>query len=214
MIFTFWTGTNQMSENRIKSLDTIAAFSGVPVALITRKNLYDFAIYPIHKAYEYLSDVHKSDYLRCYFMHYFGGGYCDIKHIERPWKPAFERLEKSGAYALGYKEVSPNHVAECNTPEQKKELQLNYRKLIGCGAFIFMSYTPMTQDWFNAVESVMTAKYELLKANPGNVRGDNPGYPLRWTELLGDILHPLCLKYQGKILQDDSIKPNFNKNYL
>lgn len=214
MIFTFWTGTNTMSENRVKSLDTIAAFSGVPVALITRKNLDDFAIYPIHKSYEYLSDVHKSDYLRCYFMHYFGGGYCDIKHIERPWKPAFERLEKSGAYALGYKEVSPNHVAECNTPEQKKELQLNYRKLIGCGAFIFMSYTPMTEEWLNTVESVMTAKYELLKANHGNVRGDNPGYPLRWTELLGDILHPLCLKYQGKILQDDSIKPNFNKNYL
>lgn len=214
MIFTFWTGQNKMSENRIKSLDTIAAFSGVPVVFITQNTLKDFAIHTIHPAYEYLSNVHKSDYLRCYFMHYFGGGYCDIKVVDRSWMPAFKKLENSECYGLGYKEVSPNHVAECNTPEQKTQLQLNYKKLIGNGAFIFKPKTQFTFDWFEQVSQLLTLKHDLLKATLGNERGDNLGYPLRWTEIQGDIFHPLCLKYSDKIIQDDSIKPNFNKAYL
>lgn len=62
--------------------------SGVEVKLITPKNLNNYLLpdFPLHPAYDYLSLVHKSDYLRCYFMHFHGGGYSDIKPNYKNWK--------------------------------------------------------------------------------------------------------------------------------
>jgi hypothetical protein len=36
--------------------------------------------------------------------------------------------------------------------------------------------------------------------------GDNPGYPLKWTELLGNIFHPLCLKYHKNLLYANELR--------
>ncbi len=32
-------------------------------------------------------------------------------------------------------------------------------------------------------------------------------YPIRWSEILGDIVQPLCLKYQDRILFTDAVRP-------
>jgi hypothetical protein len=213
MIFVLWTGENQMGANRLKGLDSIIA-NNSSVTLVTRNNLKDWICEPLHPGYEFLSDVHKSDYLRCYLMHFYGGGYMDVKCCERSWSATFAAFESSNMWACGYREVAPYHVAQCDNAAQRRLLEINYKRLIGMCAFIFKPNTPMTEEWYSKVWQKMDAKYDLLKATPGNVRGDNPGYPLRWTELLGDILHPLCLKYSQKIIQDDRIKPNFNKAYM
>jgi hypothetical protein len=49
--------------------------------------------------------------------------------------------------------------------------------------------------------------YPKLVAFPGNIMGDNDGYPIPWTEILGQIFHPLCLKYFEKIIYSNKIKP-------
>ena len=71
-----------MSDKRKKCLDSIKQNIGVKVILITPNNLDKYILkdYPLHKSYKYLSEVHKSDYLRTYFMHHYGGGYTDIKN--------------------------------------------------------------------------------------------------------------------------------------
>jgi hypothetical protein len=75
-IFCFWTGDNKMSQPRNIALDILIRNAGVKVELITQKNLKKFLKkdFPLHEGFKHLSLVHKSDYLRCYFMHHYGGG--------------------------------------------------------------------------------------------------------------------------------------------
>ena len=48
---------------------------------MTPANLQDWVVagHPLHPAYNDLSLVHRSDYLRAYLLHHHGGGYCDLK---------------------------------------------------------------------------------------------------------------------------------------
>ena len=80
VIYCFWFGP-EMSDNRKKCFESIIQNSKVGVRLVTKHNLqeYNLADSPIHPAFQYLSATHKSDYLRCYFMYHYGGGYTDIK---------------------------------------------------------------------------------------------------------------------------------------
>lgn len=54
---------------------------GLPVELVTPKNLSDWVLpqHPLHRAYENLSLVCCSKYLRVSLTHHHGGGYCDLK---------------------------------------------------------------------------------------------------------------------------------------
>lgn len=147
-IFAFWTGDNPMSENRKHALRTFLEYPEIPFVLVTPKNLQEYILqdHPLPKEFKFLSNVHKSDYLRCYFMYYYGGGYCDIKPIRNSWKSAFEILnannDKDG---LGYTEI-PTGVGyvyedDEHLPERlynlNYEMQCNYKKLIGNCAYIF-----------------------------------------------------------------------------
>ena len=42
---------------------------------------------------------------------------------------------------------------------------------------------------------------------PGNTFGTNDGYPVPWTAVQGDVFHPLCLKYDERVLIDDRFSP-------
>ncbi|MGV4462933.1 capsular polysaccharide synthesis protein [Ornithobacterium rhinotracheale] len=212
IIYTFWTGSNELGENRKRCLNSIIEKAEVPVILITPKNLEEYILseYPLHKAYDFLSLVHKADYLRCYFMHHYGGGYCDIKEIKTEWNSIINKLNQSDAYALGFRESGYFSVAHMSGNNKMRNLlEYNYKKLIGTSAFICKPRTPFTQDWIDELHNKLDFYYTNLKENPGNERGTNLGYPIPWTNILGDITHPLCLKYEGKILIDDRIKPSF-----
>jgi hypothetical protein len=208
MIYCFWTGKNEMSENRKNGLKEIKSVSGCEVNLITINNLSDYVKYPFHPAYEYLTLTHRSDYLRSYFMHYYGGGYSDIKPGLHSWKKTFKALKNN--YIVGYKEVGLWAVAGCeNKPGVREQLQESWESLIGCSSFICLPGTPFTKEWLKEVNGLLTSTYDLLKKHPGG----SDDYPLTWTELMGDIFHPLVLKYKDYVLQDDSIKPDFTKEY-
>ncbi len=220
IIYCFWTGQNEMSYNRQRCFETMSK-SNSEIILITKDNLSNYIKkeYPLHPAYEYLSLTHKSDYLRCYFMHHYGGGYSDIKEITTSWNQSFNDLLDENYWINGYPEVSPNAVAQVKYPLYL-ELRSNYKKLIGCGSFICKPYTPFTYDWINELNSKLDGAYLGLKFNPAIHPQEKPGmiingkrslYPIQWTEILGNIFHPLCLKYHDKIIK--TVPPCIFNNY-
>jgi hypothetical protein len=237
-VFTFWTGDNAMSKNRIHSLQKIHDNVGVPVHVIDdtalrEKYCPELGI-GLHPAYYCLNLAHRADYLRAMFMHFYGGGYLDVKEIATSWEGHFDQLAASpSAYALGYTEISPQGVA--NTYRSAKELDRNlyvrikhkletielrrrYRSLIGCGAFICKPETPFTNSWWGELNQRLDLLHDDLqkspcrlhpKERPGQIYdGVTSSYPVPWTYLLGDIFHPLCLKYSSHLLHE-MVPPNF-----
>lgn len=210
ILYCFWTGDNPFTPNRKYSFKKMKENSKVEVRLITPDNLQNYILkdFPLHKAYNYLSLVHKSDYLRCYFMHHYGGGYCDIKVLDYQINDLFDELSsRDDKWLLGYREVAQWGVADLDG-KIGRDLKIHYRLLLGNGAYICKPHTPFTYEWYAEVEKRLDIYFDQLKANPGNIWGDNDGYPIPWIGILGAIFHPLCLKYSSKLLFNDKIKPS------
>lgn len=198
-IFCFWTGDNQMSENRNECIKTIEN-----VTLVTKLNLNNYILKsnPLHEAYQYLSETHKADYLRTYFMHFYGGGYSDIKMQTGSWDKCFQKIiENKEVYACGYREIGPDGVAV-------NEYKENWNDLIGNGCYIFRPYTEFTKKWYNHMVDILDKKLELLKLNPSKNPRDciehfyDTKYPISWSEILGSIFHPLCYEFRERLLYD------------
>lgn len=219
-IFCFWTGIELMSQNRLRALWSLFKNSGCPVAFVTQNTLADWVLpdAPLHAAYKYLSSTHKSDYLRCYFMHHYGGGYSDIKHTEVHWKPMFVQLEQAQeAWALGYTELAEGipHL----TGLEGDIIRKAHQEIIGLCAFIFKPDTDLTRSWYRRLNDLLDQKLHLLEAEPGKFSLDQHGlilpdgqaskYPLRWAEILGEILHPLFYQYRQHLIKA-SIEPRFH----
>tara|TARA_R110002074_G_scaffold400357_1_gene595636 strand:+ start:1087 stop:1842 length:756 start_codon:yes stop_codon:yes gene_type:complete len=189
--YCWWTGDNKLSENRKRSLEAMKAAPGGNIVFIDNKNLSDYVLpeVPLHEGYQYLSPIQKGDYLKCYFMHHYGGGYSDIKRTSKPWTEYFDRINKNpNLYAIGYSERSPDHVAcledcrldpssskhcrtntlnDSGTTWSSEHLKSNWDKLIGCGLMICRKNTPFTLDWWNALNEKMDGYLAELKKYPG-----------------------------------------------
>ena len=188
--------------------------TGVQVQLITPHNLAEYILpdAPLHPAYDYLSLVHKSDYLRCYFMYHYGGGYSDVKACFNSWDELFDMLSADhNGWILGYPELHRDDIVSL-PGSLGIDLKNNFTRLIGNGAYICRPSTPITREWYSELIFRMDRSYDKLKQNVGNVWGDNLDYPLRWSEILGDIFHPLCLKYHQHLIPNAKIRPNL-QNY-
>lgn len=221
-IFCLWTGDELMSENRLKALWSLFKNTACPVAFITKETISEWVHpdYPLHPAFQYLSSTHKSDYLRCYLMHLYGGGYADIKMTRKSWVPFFSKIQSSDdAFALGYQEL-PHGIPHVQG-ETGDVIRAAHKELIGLCAFIFKSKSAITSQWYSALNMILERKLEALIEDPGRhpldqygvtlPNGKSSSYPLRWAEILGEILHPLLYKHREKLLQSD-IEPIFN-NY-
>lgn len=214
VIYCFWTGDNEMSQMRDSCFRVMQTNLEVPVKLITPRNLDQYILkeYPLHRAFENLSLVHKSDYLRCYFMHHYGGGYTDIKWHDKSWTAVFKQFNQSDAWVMGYREIGARGVAPVGGL-LGQDLKRHWRLLIGNCSYICRPGTPFTHQWYAELHERMDMYEDQLAAHPGNIMGDNEGYPIPWTNILGDIFHPLCLKYNSRILFSEDIKPNFKTSY-
>jgi len=198
-IYCFWTGTNLLTENRIRCLDNLKNVTNYNIILVTPLNLNDYILeeHPLHEAYDYLSETHKADYLRTYFMHFHGGGYTDIKETRGSWIKSFNDLKNdNNKWICGYKE-SNNGV---NAPLSDK-----WSELIGNGAYICKPKTPLTTEWYNEMIKLLDTKIEKLKIFPAKFPQDcdnNSGncYPIGWSEMLGKIFHKVCYKYKEYLL--------------
>lgn len=207
-LYCFWTGSNPMTQNRYECFQTLVK-TKLDVVLITMENLHLFISKrnPLHPAFQYLSAVHQSDYLRCYFMHIYGGVYCDIKRINHSLVDYVKILKSNDRkYGIGYAEIKNGNATSPDWSESyNNKLTTNYNKLIGCGCFIFKRNTIFTHKWFTALNNKLSNKFNLLKQYPANSptcaadRGTYQ-YPFRYIELLGEIFHPLCFEYHDALL--------------
>ena len=217
VIFGFWTEENPLTKNREDAIKSIKNNCGIEFKLITKNNLsaYELSEHPFHPAYNYLSAVHKSDYLRTYFMHFYGGGYTDIKSHTNSWVPAFKELNQNdSAIALGYPEDKEKDIAYVrhfitsgNKRKLNRQMKNNYNKLIGNGSYIFKPKTIFSEIWLLECERRLSLSLNTLRKNPGNLYGNNPGYPLPWNAILGQIFHPLCLTFKDRIIKNHTIRP-------
>ena len=196
-VYAFWTGTNEMSETRKQCLKTLSN-TQCDVWLVTPNNLHQFLLedHPLHEAYQYLSETHKSDYLRTYFMHFYGGGYTDIKTTSTSWIESFSKLYASNAWINGYPEI-PTGVAY-------KPAEQYWNELVGNGAYICKPNTPLTLEWYSEMIKLMDDRLERLREHPATHPRDcaeYSEYPIEWNEMLGRIFHKVCYKYRHKLLR-------------
>lgn len=216
-IFCFWTGTNQITERRLYGLEQIKINTECKVEFITPENIlsWQLADYPFHPAYEFLSAVHKADYLRCYFMHHYGGGYCDIKPVYDSWRTAFELINNNKElWVVGCQESKPGDIANVDDKILYNNMQKRYKDMVCTCAFICRPNTIFTTQWINSVNVILDSKYELLKKylspSPRAMHQEDHNYALNWTEILGNIFHPLCYKYLNRI---SNILPKPDSSY-
>jgi len=201
IIYCFWTESNPMSEMRKYALGIMPQVTECNVILIHKDNLHRFILpeHPLHEAYTYLSAVHKSDYLRTYFMHFHGGGYADVKIQTGSWKSSFEELYKTDAYICGYHEYDEHGVAS-----DDPLIKARWREMIGNGNYICKPRTPFTEAWYSRMVALLDDRLSQLREHPAkhsrDKSQDRNGYPIGWNEMLGRIFHPLCLEHPGRIL--------------
>ena len=216
VIYTFWTGSNAMSSDRQRCFESIVKNSGCDVVLVTQSNLNDFILSdePLHEGYQYLSETHKADYLRCYFLHHFGGGYADIKQTDFDWSPWFDKFDDPTIWAVGYQEVGPTGVAY--GAKDRSRLTAEFEKLIGNGAYIFRRNTELTRRWYEELKQRMDIFLPELKRYPSRHPRDELNrnssnvlfrtlgvgrskYPITWSGILADIFHPLVYEFTDRI---------------
>lgn len=218
-IWCFWTGNSAMSPARSNSLQTLKNSSQCEVVLVDKSNIHDFVKkdFPLHKAYSLLSDTHKADYLRSYFMLHYGGGYSDIKPFSFNWLPYFDLLNNESIDLIGRAEIAPDHIGS-NDPECKN----NYYKLVSVTNFILRKNCDISNEWLSQIHRILDEKFEKLKHSPGTYhpravcrmqdplgvfqpnqnmiyQHDSKDYPLRWAEICGEIFHSIQNKHTIKI---------------
>ena len=168
---------------------------------------YQVAGHSFHRAFLGLSYVHRSDYLRAYFMHHHGGAYADIKKPDGSWVPVFDRMDGDGAiWITGYPEHSSLWVARY-PGRLGRELRRRHDRIPGGGSFVVRPGTQLTTEWLAEVHRRLDYFASLVDANPGGVRGEDPRYPVSWNRLLAQVLHPLALKFHSHVEVDDVLKP-------
>lgn len=215
-IFAFWFGSNEMSANRARCLDALVRRNPhSEVTLVTADTLADYVVAgdPLHPAFEYLSAVHQSDYLRGYFMHHHGGGYSDIKEPFADWSPAFTRIEDDpNIWMVGYQEPSSKDCARIES-NLGRDLRRRSGLLAGNGAFICRPGTPLTTEWTAEQERRLSYYEPLLRQHPAqDAYGTNPDYPLPWTILQAQVLQPLQLKYGRHLALDSAVRPDLDNH--
>jgi hypothetical protein len=218
-VFCFWTGTNKMTRQRILSLWSIFINTRCPIVFLNNTSIIEWELpkSPFHPALAFLSETHKSDYLRSYFMQHYGGGYTDIKLTSKSWSPCFSLLRNSNAFGLGYTELGPDAVAPV-PGAVGDELRRHHADLIGLSAFIFRKETDLTKTWYARTCELLDNKYADLRVHQAQHPSDSNGlrlkngtisaYPLTFTQLLGEILHPIIYEYRTRMLHHD-IAPQF-----
>ncbi len=222
-LFCFWADDNPMSEIRAKCLDSLSN-TGMNVRFLDKNAINDWVLdeHPFHQGYPYLSATHKSDYLRAYFMHHYGGGYTDIKYLDYSWMPALNNLVNSDNYIEGYPEVGIIGITRRKGPLFFLRHALKVNRLIGCGAFLCKPYTPLTKLWMKNIHLIIDDKYYLLKENPASgpldfigmklPDGSRSKYPFRHGAFSGENFHPVCMLFLDKIGRSLQT-PNFKLDY-
>jgi hypothetical protein len=208
-VYCYWGG-GKMSATRKKCFEAMKRTLGVPVVLVTDENIGSFftTVHPLHPGYWFLKPVHRSDYIRSYFMNFYGGGYADIKMPTKSWVQAFDDLDAAGAnmYGNGSREGHAKHLGywEGMTPALKTVVAKKHKQFLSNCNFVFRPHTPYTEAWYTAVQAKMDKHYAALKRNYEAALTPKPNagaiYPLRYVELQGEVFHRVMHNFLGHFL--------------
>jgi hypothetical protein len=181
----FWTDETPMPARRQHRLQELrASASPVRIRVLTPDTIPSLQRpgAPFHPAYPYLSAVHRADYLRAYLIHFHGGGYTDVKsYMPGSWVNAFREMDARPDILLSWRHPG--------------------------GAMIGRPNTELTRRWYAEVCRRLDQHLPALMAYPGRPppfthSALDPAYPLRWTEIMGEVLTPLLAEYSTRVLGD------------
>jgi hypothetical protein len=214
-----------MTENRKRCFETFRV-TGLKPILLQKKDLNDWVVrqHPLHRAFEYLSPVHQSDYLRSYFMYFHGGGYADIKEQTGSWLDTVDRLRRSRwFFGAGYREIRGgvvhldrsrigdrtyvlSHPVAPTVARAATTLMRSLRPfLIGNCAFYFKRGTNYAKYWLNEAERRLDLLLPELQryppAHPRDRRLSGSGYPVPWPFIMGEINAPLATIHAARLLR-------------
>lgn len=209
--FVVWTGDNELSPNRQRNLEIIERRIGLPVDFVTPQTLNRWIVpgHPLHPAYEHLSLIHRSDYLRGYLMHHYGGAYIDVKEPLESWRPAYEQMNVDpDAWVTSYRSSQANWIGKLRG-RVGRDILVRYRLMFGKSGFMMRSHTPLTTAWMSEMHAILDERAEDLARHPGGIYGDSSEYPNSWTDLLGRVLDPLTLKYHRHVRYDERMLLRF-----
>lgn len=196
VVYQFWTGDNPMTENRKLGIESARSNFGVRECLVDGKDLAGMKLpHPLHPAYRFLSTNHRSDYLRCYFMNFFGGGYADIKIYgpDNNWKKSFDSMGKVPEVMVCGAEEIPG-----GSPVMEYENDATRKKLLANCFFICRPHTEFTEIWFARVEKYLDGMLGRLSRHPSTEPFGGPGYPVPWAAVQGCIFHRMCVEQYDK----------------
>jgi hypothetical protein len=198
VVWTFWFSPN-ISSNRQQALGSMHETLKVPVIVLTSHNISRFLRWPVHPAVDYLSDVHKADFFRIYFMLHYGGGYSDVKRMVEPWTTFFTNFDDPNVWIVGVPEI-PNGVAVAPGATYPADY---YKSMISNGFMIARANNRILQEVHDMQNTILDEKLELLRKHPPPhprcCQAHENGYPLRWAELLGEIMAFVAGKYIGHL---------------
>lgn len=173
--------------------------------LVTVDNLHQFIhpSRPLHKAYEYLTPVHKSDYLRPYFGYFYGGGYMDIKPCLGSWERGWNDLMQN-RNPLIFMNSYANPDKGCVPEQLGEEIQNAYASLPYVSIYLTRKHNPVMLQWLDEADKILDEKFEILKTNPAqslfDKKEDGNGYPIEWNEIGARILHRVFYQSNQKCL--------------
>ncbi|MBV5315724.1 MAG: hypothetical protein JZU47_20670 [Prolixibacteraceae bacterium] len=213
VVWCFWYD-GFMNENRTRSLELMKANLGVPLCLITKENLNEFILpdNPLHPTFQWLSDVHKSDYMRIYLLHHYGGGWHDIKPTQVNFSGVWKEFDDPEVYLVGRPEIKggPAKIFD----KEGEWMPDCWPFLVGCGWWVGRPGTPLSLEMYQNINLFLDSNYEALKKYPAKTPFDrrkknlfskiplfhlfHKGYPLPWT-VFGNIFHPLNYKYRANV---------------
>lgn len=208
VIYVFWTESNELTPRRKFNLEILKEKCGVELKFLNYETIENYQIpgHEFHEGYNYLSATAKSDYLRSYFMNFYGGAYCDIKRAEWNWSLYFDQLYNSNQWILGYRLRHPLDLAVAPGDSLEDEMKINWSTLIGAGAMICKPRTALTELWFSSMTNIIESKIERLREFPAKHVRDkagwvtNSGYPLRWAEIGPETFMKSCYTFLDKLL--------------
>lgn len=210
VLWACWLGGTAPNENRRRALAGLRAQAGLEVRVVTDPAEVRLAEHPFHPAFEYLTALHRSDYLRAYLMHHHGGVYADVKPFRQPLRPVLDLLNADpDHWVVGYREVTSRYTPDL-PHELGADIKRHYRAVMGPSGFACRPGTVFTAEWLRELHARLDhyagalADADAGAADPYQQPRD---YPIRWTEILGDIIQPLSLKHHRHVVFTDQIRP-------
>ena len=181
-VYTFWLDSH-ISQEKKNLLEKLSSYQDFDLLLIVLINLNSLILrdHPLHEGFQYLSLVHKSEYMRIYTMLFYGGGYTDVQDINASWDPHFKALSESDKWICGYSE----------------------NDVIGPSAFICKPQNLIIREIYAIMLKILDSKLESLKINPAKSSRDCSeisSYPIGKYEFYKKIFKSTCQKYREKLL--------------